>query len=740
MRLEREPLVENVLNRKQRMASATIVRPNRKGSGFKGTGVQHKFPIPDKAHARAAMARINQSDLTPAEKAKVMAVARAKLAEGTLLEVRRHGGGNPRHYPKGAPAGKGGEFAPKVGGGDAARLLGKLAKGAKLNGGDHVAVTRPDGNHVFGTVSGTFRGGDIELKADDGRKLRVKRAEITHRAAPRGKGKVRSKAPAKVMSPIAKIQAASEPAKPKKARANGSVAKSRALHALANAKHVMNPTRPGDRRAGSSYVVPWDDKAATDAIHEDLDALDAMPDADIKKIPAATRKKLAQVATDANFHTLSQRLEGDFKGAAKRKKLIADQAKQAAKATPKPKAPKKPETVEIPEDLRIKPGFRPFPGGSAGAKFVDELGIPRNQVGAIEMSDDNRDAYVLDHDGNVLAQARLMGPFAAELRAKLALSRLDEKPEAGRRRASLRTVAVQKPRGARNEPDIADKLRARLEAKRKAGKAPGVVRVPEPQSRRAAEVPPDPYGQPQPSKQHIQAMPEHRSADPLTKEQRTYEGYGASLTRPAPAHVRDIGAWERAAEQVQSKTGKKYDDWGPKEFAAATAIYKHTIRKAAEGGYGPGGAKPRRAFAAAVTGKPKAEPIPNAPVGSRRAEPIPNAPGTRPSQNAEMLGIGTGSRSDPFPDGYKHTLADLERLDREMSTTKDIYKWEKQLQAELTKTGLRRASRAAKNAGFEDLAEKLHLLGLPVRKPRGPVPVGPLPRRVGPRPPSVRSS
>jgi hypothetical protein len=46
-----------------------------------------KFPIPDKAHARAALARLNQSDLSPAEKEKVKRAARAKLAEGGIEEA-----------------------------------------------------------------------------------------------------------------------------------------------------------------------------------------------------------------------------------------------------------------------------------------------------------------------------------------------------------------------------------------------------------------------------------------------------------------------------------------------------------------------------------------------------------------------------------------------------------------------------------------------------------------------------
>lgn len=44
------------------------------------------FPIGDKAHARAALSRINQGNLSPAEKAKVRAKAKRMLGE-------RKGGG-----------------------------------------------------------------------------------------------------------------------------------------------------------------------------------------------------------------------------------------------------------------------------------------------------------------------------------------------------------------------------------------------------------------------------------------------------------------------------------------------------------------------------------------------------------------------------------------------------------------------------------------------------------------------
>lgn len=60
------------LNAKQRKASATIV-----------VNGQPKFPIPDKAHARAALARINQAvpPLTPSQKAKVRAKANKMLGK-----------------------------------------------------------------------------------------------------------------------------------------------------------------------------------------------------------------------------------------------------------------------------------------------------------------------------------------------------------------------------------------------------------------------------------------------------------------------------------------------------------------------------------------------------------------------------------------------------------------------------------------------------------------------------------
>ncbi len=61
-----------VLNAKQRKRSATIV-----------VNGQAKFPMPDKAHARNALARLNQASppLTASQKAKVRARANKMLGK-----------------------------------------------------------------------------------------------------------------------------------------------------------------------------------------------------------------------------------------------------------------------------------------------------------------------------------------------------------------------------------------------------------------------------------------------------------------------------------------------------------------------------------------------------------------------------------------------------------------------------------------------------------------------------------
>lgn len=63
-----------VLKAKARAKSAVIKQPGKPPS-------EQKFPIPDKAHAKAALARIDQAKppLTASQKAKVRAAANAKL-------------------------------------------------------------------------------------------------------------------------------------------------------------------------------------------------------------------------------------------------------------------------------------------------------------------------------------------------------------------------------------------------------------------------------------------------------------------------------------------------------------------------------------------------------------------------------------------------------------------------------------------------------------------------------------
>lgn len=70
-----------VLTAKQRAKSAVI---RVKG----GAPSEQKYPVPDKAHAKAALARIGQAKppLTPAQKAKVKARAHAVL--GTAKKKR----------------------------------------------------------------------------------------------------------------------------------------------------------------------------------------------------------------------------------------------------------------------------------------------------------------------------------------------------------------------------------------------------------------------------------------------------------------------------------------------------------------------------------------------------------------------------------------------------------------------------------------------------------------------------
>lgn len=61
-----------VLKAKARAKSAVIKKPGAPPS-------EQRYPIPDKGHAKAALGRINQGNLSPAQKAKVRAKANAVL-------------------------------------------------------------------------------------------------------------------------------------------------------------------------------------------------------------------------------------------------------------------------------------------------------------------------------------------------------------------------------------------------------------------------------------------------------------------------------------------------------------------------------------------------------------------------------------------------------------------------------------------------------------------------------------
>ena len=64
------------LNAQQRAKSAVVKRPGKPAS-------EQSFPIPDKAHAKAALGRINQAKppLTPSQKAAVRAKAHRVLGK-----------------------------------------------------------------------------------------------------------------------------------------------------------------------------------------------------------------------------------------------------------------------------------------------------------------------------------------------------------------------------------------------------------------------------------------------------------------------------------------------------------------------------------------------------------------------------------------------------------------------------------------------------------------------------------
>lgn len=67
-----------VLNEEQRKKSATIGKD--------------RYPMPDKEHARLALAFINKGGLSESQKAKVRARAHKMLADGKTVENARKGG------------------------------------------------------------------------------------------------------------------------------------------------------------------------------------------------------------------------------------------------------------------------------------------------------------------------------------------------------------------------------------------------------------------------------------------------------------------------------------------------------------------------------------------------------------------------------------------------------------------------------------------------------------------------
>ncbi len=68
------------------MPKKAFVFPGRKNK--KNPAGQGAYPIPDKAHARNALARVSQYG-TPAEKARVRAAVKAKFGIGTDISKKK---------------------------------------------------------------------------------------------------------------------------------------------------------------------------------------------------------------------------------------------------------------------------------------------------------------------------------------------------------------------------------------------------------------------------------------------------------------------------------------------------------------------------------------------------------------------------------------------------------------------------------------------------------------------------
>jgi hypothetical protein len=80
--MQKHPGDTRTIKTSVRKKSATIVQKNREG------GQKYRFPMPDKAHARNALARLSQAEgLTSEQKAKIK--ARAERILGDKDRIKR---------------------------------------------------------------------------------------------------------------------------------------------------------------------------------------------------------------------------------------------------------------------------------------------------------------------------------------------------------------------------------------------------------------------------------------------------------------------------------------------------------------------------------------------------------------------------------------------------------------------------------------------------------------------------
>jgi hypothetical protein len=52
--------------------------------------------------------------------------------------------------------------------------------------------------------------------------------------------------------------------------------------------------------------------------------------------------------------------------------------------------------------------------------------------------------------------------------------------------------------------------------------------------------------------------------------------------REPPAFAKDPWAWDYTRDRIEQNSGKTYDEWEPRHFAGASAMYKNVVAK-----YGP---------------------------------------------------------------------------------------------------------------------------------------------------------